>query len=239
MNRKYLAFDLETVKVLSGRMSDWKAERPLGVACAATYFDGEKEPVVWHGGGQLDCPTLTMSIAELKALVTYLNQQVTLGYTIVPWNGVGFDFDVLAEESGMRAKCTALALDHVDMMFHVFCQLGFGVSLSAAARGMRLTRIRKERQGALMPKLWSNGKCEAVLKHVAHDVRTTCALAKICEERGYLRWITRHGTGRMMRLPLGWQTVKMAQTLPVPVRCWLPKQWSRDSLSGWIKPSNG
>ena len=78
-----------------------------------------------------------MTVAEARALVKYLSKQVTAGYTILTWNGIRFDFDILAEESGMHAKCKLLALGHVDMMFHVLCQLGFGVSLNAAARGMR------------------------------------------------------------------------------------------------------
>jgi hypothetical protein len=45
-------------------------------------------------------------------------------YTIVTWNGTGFDFDILAEESGMLAECKGLAVNHVDMMFHVLCRLG-------------------------------------------------------------------------------------------------------------------
>ncbi len=36
------------------------------------------------------------------------------------------------------AECRTLTLGHVDMMFHVLCKLGYGVSLDAAARGMGL-----------------------------------------------------------------------------------------------------
>ena len=55
---------------------------------------------------------------------------------LLPGMALGFDFDILAEESGMLDDCRRLARDHVDMMFHVVCQLGFGVSLDSAARGM-------------------------------------------------------------------------------------------------------
>ena len=40
-----------------------------------------------------------MSREETAGLVRYLSEKVTQGYTIVTWNGVGFDFDVLAEEA--------------------------------------------------------------------------------------------------------------------------------------------
>ena len=58
----------------------------------------------------------------------------------------------------MHQKCKKLAIDHVDMMFHLLCQLGFGVSLNAAAREMRLNRKREKRRGALIPALWANGR---------------------------------------------------------------------------------
>ena len=40
---------------------------------------------------------------------------------------------MLAEESGSGDPCRELALGHVDMMFHIFCEKGFPVSLEKAA----------------------------------------------------------------------------------------------------------
>ena len=88
---------------------------------------------------------------EAAKLVEYLANQVRHGYTIVTWNGLGFDFDILAEESGMLDDCQRLARDHVDMMFHVVCQLGFGVSLDSAARGMGLSRKHEGLCGGRLP----------------------------------------------------------------------------------------
>jgi len=56
---------------------------------------------------------------EAATLVRYLEDQVAHGYGVLTWNGLGFDFVVLAEESGMLQECRALALSHVDMMSHV------------------------------------------------------------------------------------------------------------------------
>src|SRR5438445_2065984 len=235
MKYKYLAFDLETAKVQPTHMRDWKSARPLGICCAATYLDGDKEPVLWYGGRRPKNPEPRMTIAEARALVKYLSRQVTAGYTIVTWNGVGFDFDILAEESGMHEKCKSLAIAHVDMMFHVVCQLGFGVSLNAAARGMRLFKRREKRYGSLIPGLWANRRYEEVFNHVAQDVRITFALAMSCTERGYLRWITRFETGRMMRLPDGWQTVGVAQRTPEPIQSQVDRRWSRDSITAWMR----
>jgi hypothetical protein len=176
-----------------------------------------------------------MTAVEVRTLVKYLLQCVADGYTIVTWNGVGFDFDVLAEESGMHSTCRSLALGHVDMMFHLLCHLGFGVSLNAAARGMRLTRRSEKRVGATMPSLWADGKYEEVLSHVARDVRTILALATTCRERGFLRWITRWGTGRMMRLTHGWQKADDARRTPEAFDRRSDKRWSRDRLIAWMR----
>ena len=111
--RKYLAFDIETAKLPDG---DWRSCRPLGISCAATLLGDDKEPTLWHGGDRL-------TRQETAALVQYLSEQVAQGCTVVTWNGLGFDFDVLAEESGLLEQCRTLALGHVDMMFHVLCKL--------------------------------------------------------------------------------------------------------------------
>lgn len=235
MNAKFLAFDLETAKVQSPQLRDWKLQRPLGISCAATFCDDAVAPLLWYGRKRRESPAPKMTAAEAGAIVNYLRQRVTMGYTIVSWNGVGFDFDILAEESGLHEQCKSLALGHVDMMFQVLCQLGFGVSLNAAARGMRLTKSCQKREGALIPRLWANGRYEEVFSHVTRDVRTTFQLATTCCERGYLRWITRSGTGRMMRLPGGWQVADAAQKLPQPIQSRHASRWSRENFTAWMR----
>jgi hypothetical protein len=133
MKRKYLAFDIETAKVMPESDRNWRSYRPLGIACAATLRSDVDEVLVWQGAA-----SDRLSQQEAAGLVEYLLAEVRQGYTIVTWNGTGFDFDILAEESGMLEECRELAVQHVDMMFHVLCRLGYGVSLSAAAQGMDL-----------------------------------------------------------------------------------------------------
>jgi hypothetical protein len=100
----------------------------------------------------------------------------------------GFDFDVLAEESGMLEKCRSLAIDHVDIMFHALCRLGHGISLSSAAQGMGLVGKEGKLTGNLAPRLWAKGRRAEVLEYVAHDVEITLGLAEISEACGFLRW---------------------------------------------------
>ena len=201
---------------------------------AATLLAGSNEPTLWHGGDDRSCPADKMSPQEAAALVRYLEDQTKRGYTVVTWNGVGFDLDVLAEESGMLEDCRELALGHVDMMFHVLCRLGYGVSLDAAARGMGITGKPEGMSGAVAPVLWAEGRREEVLRYVAGDTRTTLDLARVCESCGELRWVARSGKVRRMKLPDGWLTVREALELPFPNTSWMSEPWPRERFTGWM-----
>lgn len=161
--------------------------------------------------------------------------QVRDGHTIVTWNGVGFDFDILAEESGMLEACKKLASDHVDMMIQVLCQMGYGVSLDSAAKGMNMSGKREGLNGAEIPRLWAEGKRGEVLDYVAQDVRITLELAKACEECRRFRWVTHGGNRREMPIPRGWLSVNSAVKLSEPNTSWMSNQWSRTAFMAWMR----
>jgi hypothetical protein len=192
------------------------------------------ELVLWHGGTDLDHPADRMGPQEAAKLVEYLATQVEHGYTIVTWNGVGFDFDILAEESGMLEECRILTVGHVDMMFHVLCKLGYGVGLDAAARGMGIKGKPEGMNGAVAPVLWAEGQREEVLQYVSQDVRTTLDLVTACEASGTMRWIARSGKARKMALPKGWLAVDQAEKLPQPNTSWMSDPWPRTKFTGWM-----
>ncbi len=227
MKNKYLAFDVETAKVMPENEKNWRSCRPLGIACAATLLSETDEVMVWQGADRL-------TQSEAAGLVKYLRDMVRQGYTVLTWNGTGFDFDILAEESGMLNECRELAVSHVDMMYHVLCRLGFGVSLNAAAQGMGLPGKPEGMNGAMAPVLWSEGQRNVVLDYVAQDVRTTLALAIECENRRELRWITKSGKPRTMRLPSGWLTMQQAERLPQPNTSWMTEPWRRTDFTAWM-----
>ena len=235
MKRKYLAFDIEIAQKLPEGGRDWKTLRPLGITCAATLTGDTDKLVLWHSLIN-DQPANRMNQPDVARLVDYLITRANDGYTILTWNGLGFDFDILAEESGMFAQCKQLAfeMEHVDMMFHVFCKLGYPVGLDRAAKGMGLAGKTEGMNGALAPQLWAEGKHQKVLNYVAQDVRTTLELAHTSDHRGYLRWITRRGSGKKMSLPSGWLTVREALALPEPDTSWMSKPWPRSKFTGWI-----
>jgi hypothetical protein len=234
MGRKYLAFDIETTKVQPANDYDWRLSRPLGISCVATILSGADKPLFWHGGISRRNPANQMRRQKVQGLVNYLEKQVESGYTIVTWNGLGFDFDILAEESGMLEKCRRLAIDHVDMMFHALCRLGHGISLNSAAKGMDVPGKDESLPGGLVPQFWAEGRREQVLEYVAHDVEITLRLAEICELRGFLRWVTQSGRGRKLPLPNGWLPVRLAKKLPRTGRSWMWPHWSRTRFTAWL-----
>jgi hypothetical protein len=233
--RKFLAFDIETAKDVPGDDFNWRPHRPLGISCAATFSTECKSPRLWYGGQRSDTPTQKMQISEVAELVRYLLAMAKSGFTIVTWNGIGFDFDVLAEESALFSECQQLALEHVDMMFHVFCTKGFPVALDNAARGTGIAGKAAGMSGVKAPQLWIEGRHQEVLDYAAQDVRTTLSLACACEQRRSLSWITRKGATSACPLPSGWLSVKDSLRLPDPDTSWMDSPMSRSQFTGWIR----
>jgi hypothetical protein len=232
--RKYLAFDIETAKDLAGDFSLWRHHRPLGITCAATcVHDGE--PTLWYSTHFDGAPAKRMTQADVQRLVAYLCGMIQQGYTILTWNGASFDFDILAEESGALQECCACVHDHVDMMFHLVCMLGFGVKLSKAAEGLCIPGKYDGMTGADAPKLWALGEYDRVLAYVAQDVRLTLQIADQCERLQEFAWITSKGERNAKPLVGGWQTVRSALTMPLSDISWEPKKAiAREDCLAWM-----
>lgn len=227
---KYLAFDIEIAKEIPEGETDWKAHRPLGITCAAAASsDGGLWN--WHAndGGKF-LPQMTKDQALM--MVFRLDTLVRSGYTLLTWNGLGFDFSVLAEESQAMGSCRELALGHVDMMFAFFCSKGFPLGLETAAKGMSLLGKPEGMTGAKAPKLWANGEYHRVLDYVSWDVKNTLALAQAVEESGRLDWTARSGRPNSWYCDR-WLTVKEAMALPEPGTSWMSDPWPRSKFYGW------
>jgi hypothetical protein len=231
---KYCAFDIEIVKPLPGDVDDWKASRPLGISVAATLnIDGELR--LWHAQTPDGKIADRLSQAGAAELVAYLQNQVESGYTILTWNGLGFDFDILAEESDQVGNCKRLALWHVDMMFHLFCAKGFTLALDKAAKGMGLPGKTPGITGEMVPRIWAEGKRQEVLQYVTQDVRTTLDLATVTEMRHALNWISGTGKPQTLPLPRGWLRVQEALSLPEPDTSWQRRPLKRGKFTDWTK----
>jgi hypothetical protein len=231
MATSFAAFDLETAKVLPPLVGDLLAHRPLGIACAAAVLSGETEPLTWHGV-QDDKPSAQMSRTEVCSMIGQLKSLVEEGYTLVTWNGLSFDFDVLAEESGLSSECADLALAHVDMMFHAVCQLGHRVSLGKAAEGLGVGE--KTGSGRDAPAMWAEGRHDEVLRYNVQDARLTLAVAEESQRRGQLVWITARGQARGMPLSRGWRCVRDACAIPLPDTSWMDDPPSRADFMKWL-----
>lgn len=232
--KRYLAFDLETAKLLPPEVRDVLKHRPLGISCAAAIASDFPEPLLWHGKNASQLPSKQMTREEAGQLVSKLTELTQQGYTLLTWGGVDFDFNILAEESGMEKECAQLALNHIDMLFHIVCSLGYRVSLQKASEGMKLPGKKIGISGALAPAMWAEGKYEEILEYCAQDSRLTLQIAEACEKIRQLQWITKRGTPGLMPLQSGWLTVKQALALPMPDTSWMSDPPSREDIVKWI-----
>ncbi|MGO9865011.1 MAG: ribonuclease H-like domain-containing protein [Terriglobales bacterium] len=235
MKRKYLAFDIETAKVLPQVLpgGDILKYRPLGITCAAALATDNKEPRLFYSRDASGRPSAQMTKDDLSGLVDFLADQIKNGYTILTHNGLGFDFDVVAEESGRLNDCRQLAMGHVDTMFHVFCCKGFGVGLEAAGIAIGIGKSEGI-EGWEAPQLWKDGKHETVLKYVGQDCRVALEVAEKSERQGTFLWITQKGKEGNLALPKGWLTVEDAMKLPLPDTKWMPAPWPRSKFTKWL-----
>ncbi len=234
MKRRYIAFDIETAKEVPGEDFNWRPHRPLGICCAAALADGAEQPIVWHGKTPHGEPASRLSQAEAGQLVNDLVRWVADGYTLLTWNGLGFDLDVLAEEADSYEQCRALAVDHVDMMFHVFCDRGYPVALDKAAQALRIPGNPPGMSGVLAPKLWAQERYQDVLSYVSQDAKVALQIAVKCEEQRRFDWMTRRGTTSSMQLPHGWLTVQEALRLPEPDTSWMSNPIPRRDFTQWL-----
>ena len=233
MTRRYVAFDIETAKVLPESVTDLMDYRPLGIACVAAVVSDLAEPVAWYGANGCE-PAAQMSRAEVCTLIEQLAAWADDGYTLLSWNGLGFDFNVLAEESGLEQECARIALSHVDMMFHVVCELGYPVGLGKAAEGFGLPGKCGGLKGYDAPVMWAQGRCADVLEYNLQDARLALAIALEAERRGELLWITRRGTTGRMPLGQGWRSVEEALRTPLPDTSWMSDPPAREDFTAWL-----
>ena len=233
MKQRFLAFDIETAKLLPEQVPDLLSHRPLGITCAAVVDMEGQHQTRWHGR-ESGTFAAQMSRVETQALVYDLARFVEEGYTLLTWNGLGFDFNILAEESGLQVECERLALAHVDMMFHVVCSKGFPLALDKVAQGMGLPGKPSGMSGSKAPALWASGHQQEVLDYCVGDCRATVAVARAAEERGGIEWVTMKGSLATMALPNGWLAADQAMKLAFPDTAWMRTPLSRDSFTSWI-----
>jgi len=234
---KLLGLDLEIAQVIP-QGANWRDYRPFGISVAVTSAEDSDLDRVWVGQGSLHGnPLPQMPAMQVATLVQYLRGMVDQGYTICTWNGVGFDFSVLAEESWMHPECVELAWNHLDPMWHFFCERGWAVGLNAVATGMQVGSKTPGMDGALAPVLWAEGEYDRVIKYCIQDVRLTLDVCRAALELGgfhytdkYSRlhtWIASSG-----KLLIAREAAELE--LPEPP-AWISDPWPREHFTGWMR----
>ena len=246
---KLLAFDLETSMVFPDgfEASRWRELRPLGISCLALYPTPPDTPRVFHGSEQIDGTIARrMSPGHVRNVVKYLWDYTRRGYSIVTWNGLNFDFDILAEEAEdatARKACEVMAMAHIDIAFAMLCSKGYMIGLDAAAKGLGVEGKPVGMKGSMAPLLWrqSRKNQERILAYVAQDARATFQVYHRIIERKRLPWISKRG------LPHYWEpelidgrllTVSEANGLDKPETAWMTNPLTREACYAWINRDN-
>jgi hypothetical protein len=234
--KNFVAFDLEIAR-------DFSEGRPYGISCAAT-ITGDDDLALWHGGiakpphGEMYPPQMTPD--DVGRLIDYLWGLFSSGYKVVTWNGLGFDFDVLAEESGdllnRRWTCVDMAMNHIDPAFEMLCDKGFMIGLDTAAQGLGVEGKTEGMHGSLAPIMWQRSRedQDKVLEYVAQDARVTANVYRAILEKRMVPWISQAGRQNYWLLRENEPViVSKALDRPKPDTSWMTNPRKREDLYGW------
>lgn len=233
----YLAFDLEIYEDVDEAV-DWKTQMPLGITCISTVTNDGIMKTWYPKGPSYEPIDRAMNKGEVDDLVIYMMHMVDLGYEIISWNGLSFDFAVLhgACNPEYKENCKLLALNHIDMMFHFFCVKGYWVGLQAVALGLGLSGKSEGMSGALAPRLWKKSPLDRlkVLNYVDKDSITTMEIFLATEEAKTFSWTARSGRINHFDFPEGWRNVQHACKIPTPDNSWMSEPHSRKEMLWWL-----
>lgn len=251
---KYIGFDLEIVKELK-EGEDWQASRPLGISCIGLAYprgDREYQTSVFYAGIPGEPEGRAMNKEELAHAIERLTRDAAQGYTPLTWNGLNFDFQVLAEESGQAEACSWLALHSVDMMFQFLMVKGFPLGLNTVAHSLGLTGKTEGMSGALAPIMWAGDASrlppdspfkdftprqlrEKVLEYVQQDALTTLEVAEAVEAERGITWQARSGRWNSFLLKeQRWLSVIECLDLPDPDQSWMTNPLHPRDFINWI-----
>jgi hypothetical protein len=231
-SRRFAAFGLIPFSIASETASS--TYRPPAVACAAIWTSDAHRPTYWYGTGSSDEFSPQLQRRDVRRLVQRLGELVGSGYTLLTWDAMRSEWDLLASQSQDRVFCRQLASQHVDMVFHVVCARGHRLSLEHAAYGMELTLERPDSHRTTALQRWSEKDCRAALEALSQHVRLTIDLAHVCQEQGLVAWESNSGRRTQLELPQGWLTVEQALQLPTPDVSGLDRPLCRKTFTAWM-----
>ena len=106
---RLIGLDIETVKPFP-QGEDWRDHRPLGISVLA--ISSMVAHTQFYAAGDDGYPGYAMELYQAADLVDQLQYFIHEGATLVTWNGMGFDWPVIAEESGRLEDVRELARNH-------------------------------------------------------------------------------------------------------------------------------
>jgi hypothetical protein len=232
---KYVAFDLEIAKDIPEGVKDWREVGPLGVTCASIVTD--KFSMAYWAGKNNGSFQEQMSHSEIEDLVFDLLWLVNHDYRLVTWNGLSFDFQLLAEESGLHRYCADIALyEHIDPMFQFLCENGYPVGLNTVAKTIGLPGKTEGVTGDKAPEMWKNGQQELVIEYVIQDSQTTLDVMKYLDKYRLMPWTTKAGKERVFRPVSGeWLVPYDCINIPLPDTSWMKEPIDRRKFYGWAE----
>lgn len=214
-----VAFDIEIAEPFD------EEPKRYGISCAST-LTSDGELFLWHGDAGLfgydeNYPNPDrMNPYEVSELAQYLLKMQESGYNIVTWNGLSFDFKVLAEEvedEEWADEIQRMAINSIDPGFQMACEKGYMIGLNAAAEGLGVGGKTEGMHGDLAPLLWNglNGNeteeqvngikslnvvpatkeaQDLCLEYVGQDSQITLDIYLKLVEQGFMYWLTKRGT---------------------------------------------
>ena len=168
-------------------------------------------------------------------------------HAIVTWNGLKFDFQVLAQECGTdlkyRQMVEEIAESHCDLMYIIFCHKGYFVGLDQALQPLEISKIHEvtledgtilnDMYGGMAPILWAQGERKAVRSYLRGDVNSLYQLAAGVAGRGFLQWDS--AKGKRMTIKTDLIPVSEARLLPEPDVSWMTNPPDRAEFDAWLR----
>lgn len=223
---KLASFDIEISDQLS---SPGEPNYPPHISCAAIALSDAPDNVIFYTASQ-DAEYMTP--VQVASMIRDMADYVVNGYTFLTWNGIAFDFPVVAANCKDFYASTYKALEiafhnHIDMMLLVTFQTGYRLSLQSALLGANLAgklhevplsdgTIITDMSGAKAPELWVANERKAVLEYLSDDVTQPLLLAQYIETNKCINWQSKAGRPMRIEVPALYTVEEAYQELPPP-----------------------
>lgn len=250
---RFLAFDIETYSIIPSGTHDFTPYRPLGITCAALLpVDGEKmfDVELFYGDSGKDMLDETLSGEGLFKLFESLRYWADNGFLPATWNGLKFDFDILAEELSLAGFSDTspivanLAMNQYDLAYQMLCEVGYMTSLDSAAKGMGLAGKLDGMTGSQAPFMWRKSREEQqkVLEYVKQDVVTTAELFISVLAAEELVWTSKAGKRCVWNPKISvneygktFLSPRDCFSTPKPDVSWMSTPLTRESCLAWAR----